>query len=160
MSGITLHLGLSSFWIRASFRHKLCSGYARIQKIEKLTSWIRLIISTDLLKYDFYSRLPEIPALNSCGFNLIHLYCIVHAGTCISTAPVLICISFLPYSSIHPEQFSTGKVFRAWWGNEHMLPNTYLPYQPYLNRISFHLNSTRLLHTLHAFPFILLRKYQ
>jgi len=36
MSGITLHLGLSIFWIRASFRHKLpCFGYARIQKIER-----------------------------------------------------------------------------------------------------------------------------
>jgi len=36
MSGITLHLGLSSFWIRASFRHMLlCSEYVRIQKIER-----------------------------------------------------------------------------------------------------------------------------
>jgi len=35
MSGITLQLGISIFWIRASFRHKLlCSGYARILKIE------------------------------------------------------------------------------------------------------------------------------
>jgi len=38
MSGITLHLGLSIFWIRANFRHKLLcsgSGYAGIQKIER-----------------------------------------------------------------------------------------------------------------------------
>jgi len=33
MSGTTIHLELSRFWISASFRHKLpCSGYARIQK--------------------------------------------------------------------------------------------------------------------------------
>jgi len=35
MSEITLQLYFSIFWIRARFSHNLlCSGYARIQKIE------------------------------------------------------------------------------------------------------------------------------